>query len=158
MTCVRWGNDVSNFIALECGVRQGGVLSPYLFAIFIDDIIKEVKKSELGCKLKHENVGIFIYADDIILLAPTVQSLQGMLQVCERELAWIDMSLNTKKSLCMRFGPRYNAKCHDICTANGDCLSWVNSCRYLGVYLCASSYFKCSFSYAKKSFYRYLVK
>ena len=154
MTCVRWGNDVSNFIALECGVRQGGVLSPYLFAIFIDDIIKEVKKSELGCKLKHENVGIFIYADDIILLAPTVQSLQGMLQVCERELAWLDMSLNTKKSLCMRFGPRYNAKCHDICTANGDCLSWVNSCRYLGVYLCASSYFKCSFSYAKKSFYR----
>ena len=54
----------------------------------------------------------------------------------------------------MRFGPRYNAKCHDICTANGDCLSWVNSCRYLGVYLCASSYFKCSFSYANKSFYR----
>jgi len=41
-------------------VRLGGVLSPYLFAIFIDDIIKEIKKSELGSKLKHENVGMFI--------------------------------------------------------------------------------------------------
>jgi len=32
--------------------------------------------------------------------------------------------------------------------------AWVESCRSLGVYLCASRYFKCSFSYAKKSFYR----
>jgi len=41
-----------------------------------------------------------------------------------------------------------------MCTTNGDCLSLVESCRYLGVYLCASSYFKCSFSYAKKSIYQ----
>ena len=77
-----------------------------------------------------------------------------MLQICEEELAWLDMSLNPKKSLCMRFGPRYNVKCSNICTANGDCLSWTNSSRYLGIYLCASNYFKCSFSNAKKSFYR----
>jgi len=102
LTCVRWGNAISNFIALECGVRQGGVLSPYLFAIFIDDIIKEIfKKSELGCKLKHENVGIFIYADDIILIAPTVKSLQGMLQICERALALLDVSLNIRRNLCV---------------------------------------------------------
>ena len=54
----------------------------------------------------------------------------------------------------MRFGPRYNVSCRNICTASGDCLSWTNSCRYLGVYLCASSNFKCSFSNAKKFFYR----
>jgi len=154
LTCVRWGNAVSNFIALECGVRQGGVLSPYLFAICIDDIIKEIKKSELDCKLKHENVDIFNYADDIILITPTIQSLQGMLQICERALTLLDMSLNTKKSLCMRFGLRYNTKFCDICTPNCDCLSWVESCHYLGVYLCASKYIQCLFSYAKKSFYR----
>ena len=154
VTCVRWGNAVPRFISLECGVRQGGVLSPYLFAIFIDDIIKEIKKSNLGCQLKHENVSIVIYADDIILLAPSVESLQRMLRICENELAWLDMSLNPKKSLCIRFGPRYDANCSNICTANGDCLIWTNSCRYLGVYLCASNCFKCSFSNAKKSFYR----
>ena len=93
-TCVRWGNAVSRFISFECGVRQGRVLSPYLFAIFIDDIIQDITKSELGCKFKQMNVGIFIYADDIILLAPSIESLQNMLWICEKELAWLDMSLN----------------------------------------------------------------
>jgi len=79
---MRWGNAVSNFIALECGVRQGGVLSPYLFAIFIDDIIKEIKKPELGCELKHENVGIFIYADDIILIV----QLSNLCKICSRSV------------------------------------------------------------------------
>ena len=54
----------------------------------------------------------------------------------------------------MRFGPRYNVNCSNICTANGECLSWTESCRYLGVYLCSSNHFKSSFSNVKKSFYR----
>jgi exonuclease III len=154
VSCVRWGNTVSSFISLKCGVRQGGVLSPFLFAIFIDDIIKEIKKTNLGCRLKHENVSIFIYADDIILLAPSIDSLQNMLRICEKELAWLDMSLNPKKSLCIRFGPRHNVGCSNISTVNGDNLLWTTSCRYLGVYMCSSNFFKCSLSNAKKSFYR----
>ena len=39
ITCVKWGNQVSNFIVLKAGVRQGGAFSPCLFAIFIDDIV-----------------------------------------------------------------------------------------------------------------------
>ena len=91
-TCVRWGNAVSRFFSLECGVRQRGVLSPYLFAIFIDDIVQEITKSDFGCKFKHVNVGIFIYADDIILLAPSIESLQNMLCICEKELAWLSLA------------------------------------------------------------------
>jgi len=37
-TCVKWCNFFSRFFALSCGVRQGGVLSPYLFALYIDSI------------------------------------------------------------------------------------------------------------------------
>ena len=39
-TCVRWRNTFSNFFKINCGVRQGGVLSAYFFALYIDDIIK----------------------------------------------------------------------------------------------------------------------
>ena len=38
-TCVKWGLFVSDFFDLRYGVRQGGVLSPYLFAVYIDNVL-----------------------------------------------------------------------------------------------------------------------
>lgn len=153
-TCVRWGNAMSNFITLECGVRQGGILSPYLFAIFIDDIIAKIEMSNLGCRYKHRPVSIIIYADDIILLSPSIEALQNMLHLCEIELAWLDMALSAKKSSCMRIGPRYDAQCADLTTLNGERLLWVKSSRYLGIHIVASKLFKCCFSDSRKAFYR----
>ena len=52
MTCVKWGHVYSDYFSLSCGVRQGGVLSPCLFAIFIDSVVDRVRNSGLGCYLK----------------------------------------------------------------------------------------------------------
>lgn len=154
ITCVRWGNIYSCFFKLECGVRQGGVLSPHMFACYIDDIVKSLQRSGLGCHIRHFPVCIFLYADDIILLSPSVGALQEMVFTCERELAWLDMALNAKKSTCIRFGPRYDSACAPLVTVNGHQLDWVKTCRYLGVFFMASTKFKCSFDCAKKSYYR----
>ena len=113
-TCVRWGNVFSGFFQLKCGVRQGGVLSPYLFACYIDDIVDALQRSGLGCNVKHVPVCIFLYADDIVLLTPSVEALQQMIHICEFELALLEMALNPKKSVCIRFGPRFDAKCATI--------------------------------------------
>jgi len=51
-----------------------------------------------------------LYADDIILLAPSVESLEKLLHNCELELNWLDMVINSKKSFCLRVGPRYDVK------------------------------------------------
>jgi len=104
VTCVKWG---SYFVKLSCGIRQGGVLSPYLFAVFIDSIVDKIKVSGLGCYIRHICFSVLLYADDIILLAPSVSALQKLLSVCESELQWMDMVINTKKSCCLRVGPRH---------------------------------------------------
>ena len=42
-------------------------------------------------------MSILLYADDILLVAPSVTALQRLLLLCEHELMWLDMSLNVKK-------------------------------------------------------------
>ena len=69
------------FFVLKTGVRQGGVLSPFLFSVFIDDLDKLVNKDNIGCRIGASCTAIFLYADDIILLAPSVQALQLLIFV-----------------------------------------------------------------------------
>lgn len=154
LTCVRWDGHYSFFFRLLAGVRQGGVLSPYFFAIFIDDIVLAVNRTNVGCYISGKCVSIILYADDIILIAPSVEGLQKLLTVCEKALVAIDMQINVNKSKCLRFGARYNCSCAAITLLNGDQVQWTDSCRYLGVYFVSAQSFRCSFHEARASFYR----
>jgi hypothetical protein len=153
-TCVRWGGHYSYFFKLLAGVRQGGVLSPVLFAIFIDGIVNKVRAANVGCYNSTVCVSIFLYADDILLLSPTVTGLQTLLAVCEDELHYLDMRLNVGKSVCMRFGARFDAHCVNIVSVQGGALQWVSSCRYLGVYFTSGRLFRCCYHNAKCKFFR----
>ena len=97
-TCVRFGSAVSSFVSLECGVRQGGVLSPHLFNIYMDDVIKQISISKHCCNLRFACVSIFMYADDLILMSPSVTILQKLFQIVEEELMSLKMSINQSKS------------------------------------------------------------
>jgi len=89
-------------------------LSPYLFAVYIDTVLEKVRLSAGGCHMKWHCVSILMYADDILLLAPSVSSLQNLLTLCEIELLNIDMCLNVRKSVCTRIGPRYKQTCRNL--------------------------------------------
>ena len=154
VTCVKWEGHVSKFFSLLAGVRQGGVLSPLLFALFIDDIVCRVKAANVGCYISSICASIFLYADDILLVAPSINGLQQLLHVCENELDNLDMRLNVNKSMCIRFGKRFDEHCADLVSIHGGALKWVSNCRYLGVYFVSGCTFKCSFDNAKSRFFR----
>ena len=130
------------------------MLSPYLFAIYVDSVVKKAQSSGHGCYVRHTCVSILLYADDILLLAPSVSSLQMLLCMCETELEYLDMSINVKKSSCIRIGARYTAKCSRVTTLKGCEVLWSDTLRYLGVYITAGHRFCCSLCNAKRSFYR----
>jgi len=68
---------------LTCGVRQGEVLSPYFFSIFVDDIVNKIAECNVGCYIRNICTSIFLYADGIILISPSVSGLQRLLRACE---------------------------------------------------------------------------
>ncbi len=154
VTYVKWNGSCSNSFSITCGIRQGGVLSPYLFAIYIDDLIIDITKLSIGCVFHFVPVCIVVYADDIILLSPSVTALQRLVTVCESILQSLDLAINVKKSVCTRIGPRCNAPCANIVTSDGSSLQWVDSIRYLGVFISRHRFFKCSLHQAKQSFFR----
>jgi len=95
-------------------------------------------------------MSILLYTDDI-LVAPSVTALQRLLVLCEQELMSLDMSLNVKKSVCVRIGARFEAECCNLVTSEGQVLIWANDIRYLGIYIVSASNFKCSLDNAKRS-------
>ena len=54
---------------MVCDVRQGGVISPVLFAVYVDDIIERLNDCKLGCFMDDLYLGCIIYADDLILIS-----------------------------------------------------------------------------------------
>jgi Reverse transcriptase (RNA-dependent DNA polymerase) len=155
MSCVRWGSMYSSFVNLSCGVHQGGVLSPVLFAIYVDDIITDIDNKKLGCHISGLCCGIFLYADDILLLSVSVVQMQEMLDVCQNRFEKLDMIVNANKSICIRIGNRYDKQCAQLMTKLGP-IAWGTELKYLGVYFVASR--KCCFNLAvnKSKFYRSL--
>jgi len=49
---------------------------------------------------------VILYADDILLITPSICTLEKLLRICERELNAIDMAINARKSCCVRIGPK----------------------------------------------------
>ena len=78
---------------MSFGVRQASVLSPVLFAVYVDDI----------CKLSDVTLGltVVLYADDTLLIAPSVSVLQKLLLACEEELDAILIWLLMLRSLAV---------------------------------------------------------
>ncbi len=122
--------------------------------MYIDNLVDRVRNANAGCIIRQVCVSIVLYADDIVLIAPSISALQKLVQICEDELCCLDMQINAKKSSCIRIGPRCRNSCVDIMTTDGSVICWSTAVKYLGVFIEQSTRFKCSFSNAKLKFYR----
>ena len=105
-SAVVWNSIMGECFNVICGVRQGGVLSPYLFAFYIDEIIGDVKKSGFGIFVGSVFLGCILYADDILLLSGSYDGLQRMIDICARYGKSWGICFNSSKSYYATFGDR----------------------------------------------------
>ncbi|CAL4163386.1 unnamed protein product, partial [Meganyctiphanes norvegica] len=95
---VKWNSNISPKFDVTNGVRQGGVLSPLLFSVYIDELLEKLKRNGIGCFIGHHFVGALGYADDIILLCPTFSGLKKMIKICEEYAEEHSILFNGNKS------------------------------------------------------------
>ena len=72
---------------MKNGVRQGVILSPVLFCVFYDVLLRELCSQDMGCHIGSLFVGALAYADDLVLAAPSANAMRHMLQVCDEYAA-----------------------------------------------------------------------
>ena len=95
---VRWNNEVSDGFTVSNGVKQGGILSPVLFSIYTDLMLRSLRDSGVGCYMGNAFCGALAYADDVILLAPSKSALSIMLKVAQECASRLSLQFNGSKS------------------------------------------------------------
>ena len=76
--------EKSDLFNVEQGMAQGCSLSPILFSLFINDLLKEVEQAELGIQLSSgKRIGGMLFADDFVGVSDSSESLQKLIYVCE---------------------------------------------------------------------------
>ena len=120
---VSWGNHLSQYFELSNGVKQGGVLSPIQFNIYIDRL----------CHINNAFVGAVGYADEVTLLSPSSRGLSAMISLCEVFVKNFDITFNCKKTVRIKFGQKLIGNEHVY--LNDMKIEWVNQIKHLGNYI-----------------------
>ena len=132
---VRVNGCVSEPFPVSSGVKQGCLLSPTLFNLFINSLIAEIKKLGLGVKCGELLLAILAFADDIALIAESEQELQAMLGAL---YSWCNtwlLQINPTKSKVVHFRPKSQNRSSFKFMCGPSSLETVPSYKYLGIWL-----------------------
>ena len=132
---VRFKGKISEEWQICNGVRQGGVLSGLFFSIYVNSLIDKVSSLKYGCRLGIQTSNIIVYADDIVLLAPSRKGLQLLVDEAVSEAKELDLNFNGDKSKYLLFFKGKSCSSAGQITINEISLERVRNFKYLGFIL-----------------------
>ena len=134
----KWDEVLSDYFLVTSGVKQGGVLSPRLFTVYIDDLVVRLKRAGIGCHMARLFIGAILFADDLCLLAPTRSALQKMLNICRDFFSELCLTFNPKKSKSLLFGKGIDSVSQPLFLGD-EPIEYVKEWKYLGATVVSGS-------------------
>ena len=128
---IKWKQNKSDSFKLNNGVKQGGILSPYLFSVYIDPLLNSINGSSFGCHVGSEPCNVFSFADDVVLLSPTLTGLNRLIDICQVYANTFSVKFNPSKSKLMYFN-NCNIKVNPRVKINDVEIQVVDNIKYLG--------------------------
>ena len=101
--CVRINGSLTDWFPVDIGVKQGCILSPILFAMYINDLTLAIKALDKGVSIDQEKISILLYADDIVLISDTEEELQEMLNLVHSWCQQWKLDINADKTKIVHF-------------------------------------------------------
>ena len=150
---VLWRQTFSAYFHVSTGTKQGGVLSPKIFTIYMDELIRRLRAQGIGCNFINLFLACLLYADDMCLIAPTRSAMQRMLDICVEFCDEFCLSFNTKKSKVMIFGGMKGKFIAPLSLYN-EPLEYVSQWRYLGASIIEGKTLGFSCKHELSNFYR----
>ena len=145
---VRTGHGTTDWFQIGKGVRQGCILSPYLFNLYAEYIMRNAGLSEAQARIKiaGRNINNLRYSDDTTLMAESEEELKSLLMKVKEESEKIGLKLNIQKIKIMASGPitswQIDGETMETVadfvflgskiTPDGDCSHEIKGCLLLG--------------------------
>ena len=114
------------------GLRQGGIISPFLFKLYIDSAIRHLSSLDIGCRFSMSRVNVIAYADDIVLLANSGSALDKIYTEFKKSLNSLKLKINVNKSKVMLFYKGLYKYEYSNLVHNDDEFEIVREFKYLG--------------------------
>ncbi|GFR99820.1 endonuclease-reverse transcriptase [Elysia marginata] len=128
---LRWDDKKCEFFNITKGVRQGCILSPHLFNIYTEQIMREADIDQLmGVNINRRNLTNLQYADDTALMSDNITSMRRILHRVDESGKKAGLKLNAKKTKVMQLKPE-NSSLYDV-KIDQTVLENVEDFKYLG--------------------------
>ena len=137
-SCVRGNNSLTDMFSCNRGVRQGCLLSPVLFALYLNELNDHIKAFSQGILVDNLYVHSLLYADDLVLIAKDEKDLQSQLDALDSFSKSLKMEVNldkTKVMILRKNKRKTQAKNSVIWKIGRKEIAECDSYKYLGVTL-----------------------
>ena len=109
---VRSGHGTTDWFQIERGVHQGCILSPCLFNLHAEYIMRNagLEEAQVGIKIARRNINNLRYADDTTLVAESEEELKSLLMKVKEESEKVGLKLNIQKTKIRHLVPSLHGK------------------------------------------------